>query len=283
MKKFSFLLLGLLALAGCSSTPSLENSGVTLPLDELSYDWGDISIEGGDVARGFHFKNDSDEELQLNALVTSCMCTVAYYELPDGTKSPEFGMHGSDSWNYTVSPGEEFEVEVIFDPMAHGPDAVGPIQRSIVMSSSSTSGELQMSVGANVLYDEDYQEKYGDSDFVFEETEHDFGIVKQSAGLQSYEFPFTYYGEDTITVTGVPTSCACTTASISQNSFNKGDSGVLTVTFNPNLHEEPDGKFFKTVSLLTDPELEKQPEVKIWVEMDLDLGPEAYELQEHND
>ena len=44
----------------------------------------------GDVARGFNSKNDSDEELQLNVLVTSCMCTVAYYELPDGTESPEF-------------------------------------------------------------------------------------------------------------------------------------------------------------------------------------------------
>jgi len=43
------------------------------------------------------------------------------------------------------------------------------------------------------------------------------------------------------------------------------------VKFNPNLHAEPEGRFFKTVSILTDRELEKIPEVKIWTEINLDL------------
>ena len=58
-----------------------------------------------------------------------------------------------------------------------------------------------------------------------------------------------------------------------------GDTGILTVKFNPNLHAEPEGKFFKTLTLLTEPSIEEMPEVKIWVEIDLDLGPEAFELQ----
>lgn len=57
----------------------------------------------------------------------------------------------------------------------------------------------------------------------------------------------------------------------------------MRVTFNPNLHAEPEGKFFKTVSILTEPKLDELPEVKIWVEIDLDLGSEAFELQSDHD
>ncbi|MDH5596485.1 MAG: rhodanese-like domain-containing protein, partial [Candidatus Peregrinibacteria bacterium] len=58
-----------------------------------------------------------------------------------------------------------------------------------------------------------------------------------------------------------------------------GESGILTVEFDPNLHEEPEGKFFKTVTLLTEPALEERVDVAVWVEIDLDLGPEAFKLQ----
>lgn len=280
MKKI-FLLFSLLVLSACTNT--VQAGGSVLSLDDLDHDWGDISIDGGDVEHGFHFKNDSEEELVLNGVETSCMCTTAYIELPDGTISPTFGMHNNPSWTYVVEPGEEFEIEVYFDPMAHGPDAVGPVKRGVYLSTSASDELVVMSVSANVMYEEEYQEKYGDSDFVFEETEFDFEIVKQSSGINSHEFPFTYLGEEPILVTGVPTSCACTTAEISQESFEKGDEGVLTVYFDPNLHEEPEGKFFKTVTILTDPELEKQPEVKIWAEMDMDLGLEYLKHPGHTD
>lgn len=123
-------------------------------------------------------------------------------------------------------------------------------------------------------------EVFDDQDFVFEETEFDFGILKQSGGIISHNFEFEYLGDEPIEVMGVPASCACTVAEISEKIFQKGDKGVLIVEFDPNLHEEPEGKFFKTVSILTEPELEKQPEIKIWAEIDLDLGPEAYKLKE---
>ncbi|HLD71550.1 MAG TPA: hypothetical protein VI873_02975, partial [Candidatus Peribacteraceae bacterium] len=54
------------------------------------------------------------------------------------------------------------------------------------------------------------------------------------------------------------------------------------VTFNPNLHEEPEGRFYKSVTMLTEPSLFEQPEVKIWAEIDLDLGPEAFELKDEH-
>jgi len=115
--------------------------------------------------------------------------------------------------------------------------------------------------------------------FSFDETEYDFGVIKQSGGKVKHDFAFTYNGTETVTITGVPTSCACTSATIDKTTLGPGDDGVVTVTFNPNLHAEPEGKFFKSVSLITEPKVDEMPEVKIWAEIDLDLGPEAFELK----
>lgn len=117
-----------------------------------------------------------------------------------------------------------------------------------------------------------------DTEMEFSISEYDFGIIKQSGGLVSYEFPFVYSGDIERTVLGVVGSCGCTTGSIDKEVLKQGDSGVITVTFDPNLHEEPEGRFYKTVSLVTDPPFETEPEVKIWTEIDLDLGPEFFTL-----
>ncbi len=143
------------------------------------------------------------------------------------------------------------------------------------------SGVVILFLSACSIDNSDEPSNIGASDFVFEETEFDFGLLKQSGGIVSHDFEFKYLGDQPITVNAVPTSCACATAEISQTQFENGDSGVLSVFFDPNLHEEPEGVFFKTANILTDPELEMQPEVKIWAEIDLDLGPEYYKLLTH--
>lgn len=125
--------------------------------------------------------------------------------------------------------------------------------------------------------------KKGDKVFDFDETEYDFGIIKQSGSIVQHTFPFTYNGEETITVTGILTSCACASAEIDKKIISKGDMATITVSFDPNLHSEPEGKFFKSITLSTDPEITDIPELKIWAEIDLDLGPEAYKLKTHND
>ena len=297
--KNKLLLLGvtMLFLASCSSTSSVD-SGKIAPTDTTSVDWGDINIEGGTVSHTYNFKNEGDSDLVIKSALTSCMCTSAEIQLADGTKSPEFSMHQSIPWGGTVKPGEEFSVTATFDPMAHGPDAVGPITRSVyIYTSSVANGEYakldpesgnmttEVTAAGNVLHKIDYEKKKNITAFDFKELEHDFGTIKQSGGLVSYDFEFEYLGATPVKVTGVPTSCACTSASISPSEFKQGDKGTLTVTFDPNLHEEPEGKFFKTVSILTDPALEKQPEVKVWTKIDLDLGPEAYKLKgdDHNE
>lgn len=119
------------------------------------------------------------------------------------------------------------------------------------------------------------------SAFVFDQTSFDFGTVKQSSESVVHDFPFTYSGTQTVTVTGLPTSCGCTAATITPTVLAPGTRGVVTVRFDPNLHAEPSGHFYKTVSLLTDPALLEPPELKIWASIDLDLGEDAYKEQAH--
>ena len=90
-------------------------------------------------------------------------------------------------------------------------------------------------------------------DFEFTENSFDFGIIKQSGGLVSHDFNFIYNGDNELEITGVPTRCACTSASGNKTVLKKGDKGGVSVVFNPNLKDEPKGKFFKTVSWLTEP------------------------------
>jgi len=119
--------------------------------------------------------------------------------------------------------------------------------------------------------------------FEFSETEYDFGTIKQSGGIVQHKFPFTYNGTEAISVTGVPTSCQCTSAEIDKTTLNPGDTATITVSFDPNLHAEPAGRFFKTIKLMTNPAIEDTPELKIWAEIDLDLGADAYKLKSHTD
>ncbi|MCK5603089.1 DUF1573 domain-containing protein [Candidatus Pacearchaeota archaeon] len=272
------------------------NSGSIEVLGDASYDWGDINIKGGDVKHTFTLKNTSDEPLYLKSIFTSCVCTKARFRLPDESISPSYGMSNNASyWAAEIKPNETFDVEVTFDPLYHGAQATGPISRSInIITSSKNDPVFELKAIGNVISKSEYNKKMKEEepkkesqftmgDFTFEDKEFDFGIIKQSGGLVKRDFSFTYNGETPLEITGTPASCACTSGEISRNKLSKGDQGILTVIFNPNLHEEPEGKFFKSVSILTEPKLEVIPEVKIWAEIDLDLGPEAYKLKEEHD
>ncbi|MEK7085631.1 MAG: DUF1573 domain-containing protein [Patescibacteria group bacterium] len=181
----SALAVSLFAFTACNTALSvnpelisLTNSGKILPLENHAFDWGDVNIEGGNVDKTFKFKNDGDKDLIIKSAGTSCMCTTAEVKLPDGTLSPKFGMHEKIIWGGIVKPGEEFEVKVVFDPLAHGPDGVGPIQRTVFIETSSeingnyakvlSSGHggggdaavmTEINLSGNVLYKADYEKK----------------------------------------------------------------------------------------------------------------------------
>ncbi len=280
-------------------------SGSITAVDSLVHDWEMINIQGGNVEHSFRLRNNSTEPLVIKTASTSCMCTTARIVIPGESNTQIFGMHNNPSkWNKIVPAGEEFEVKVIFDPLAHGPNEVGPIDRqaqvitsaapddtvTIADQSAASGSKLILRVFGRVLSETDYNDQMAmnsypvkQGDFSFAEREYDFGTLKQSGGTVSHDFEFTYTGIEPVKVSGVPGSCACTTAEIDTAQLEKESQGVLTVTFDPNLHEEPEGKFYKTVSILTEPAQTIIPEIKIWAEIDLDLGPEAFKQQEHID
>jgi hypothetical protein len=293
--------------AACASEDSLVrkiNSGRISSEDNLDYDLGEINIQGGKIRRTVTFINTGDEDLILKGAFTSCMCTTADIELIDGRIVGEFNTRLPNKWYEIIKPGQRFKVNIVFDPLYHGDKDFGPFKRTVYLITSAPpddrfSTSLPMvkygtvtaiRFSGKVLPEEKFMATTARrtfdkalGDFRFAETEHDVGVIKQSQGIVKYEFPFVYSGEGPITIEGTPTSCACTRAYTSAKRLTPGEEGILIVEFDPNLHEEPEGKFFKTISFLTDPAQEERVELRIWAQIDLDLGPQAYKLIEHKE
>src|SRR3989344_9261347 len=75
-------------------TASINNkfSGV-LTLKESKYDFGFISMASGKVNKEFILENQSNGDVQIGTVYTSCMCTVAELMVGDQFSGP-FGMQG---------------------------------------------------------------------------------------------------------------------------------------------------------------------------------------------
>ena len=63
------------------------------------------------------------------------------------------------------------------------------------------------------------------------------------------------------------TSCGCTSAELEKNMLQPGESATLTVSFIPNFHREPEGKFDRTIYLKTNDPANREKEIKIFVEL----------------
>lgn len=159
-------LVGVLACAGQGSErsqsaqagPAAANTEQQLPptpleADITRRDLGRIGIRDGVVETVFRVRNGASQPVHLAAIYTSCMCTTATLQFKDGTSAGPFGMPGHDlptTVDRTLAPGESFEVHASFDPMAHGPDAVGPVRRGIAIHSDNGS-MLELDFTADVV------------------------------------------------------------------------------------------------------------------------------------
>jgi len=108
----------------------------------LKQDLGEISMGDGIKKISFSYTNYTDQSLLINNLYTSCMCTKAKLEI--GSNQSRFaGMIGHTGGLMPINPqmtlksGETAIIDVEFDPNAHGPEAVGPINRTITMHTNS--------------------------------------------------------------------------------------------------------------------------------------------------
>lgn len=153
-----FLIAGVMLAArysGNSQTRILSASLSSLvPMGDVFFDFGAISMANGKVSRDFSLKNDGPDPLVLEKIYTSCMCTEAKVIAPDGKIYGSFGMPGHagpSKTNIEIKPQENFTVQAIFDPAAHGPSGVGINQRAIyVETNSQKTPKVELSFEAEV-------------------------------------------------------------------------------------------------------------------------------------
>jgi len=108
-------------------------------------------MANGNVEKTFSFRNQTDKDIKLESIVTSCMCTSAYLITPSGKQGP-FKMPGMGyvpPAEDTLKPGEAREVQVVYNPNAHGPAGVGPIDRFVYVVDAS-GGTLVFEIKAVV-------------------------------------------------------------------------------------------------------------------------------------
>jgi hypothetical protein len=145
---------GLIWLSRSSSNIQQANLGYTtgkLLADDSVFNFGEISMASGKVSHLFKIKNAGSEPVVITKLYTSCMCTTA--ELVIGSKRfGPFGMPGhgfSPRIGQSIGAGESAEILVVFDPAAHGPAGIGPVNRAVYIEEKS-GAKLQLGISAVV-------------------------------------------------------------------------------------------------------------------------------------
>ena len=93
----------------------------------------------------------------------------------------------------------------------------------------------------------------------FEKTEHDFGKINESDGRVSVVFEFKNEGMAPLILSNVRASCGCTTPTWTKEPVEPGQTGSITVTYNPNGRP---GRFQKTVTITSNA---KEPTAKVYI------------------
>ena len=93
----------------------------------------------------------------------------------------------------------------------------------------------------------------------FQKTEHDFGKIHEEDGRVSVVFEFKNEGMSPLVLSNVRASCGCTTPTWTKEPVEPGQTGSITVTYNPNGRP---GRFQKTVTITSNA---KEPTVKVYI------------------
>lgn len=147
------LLLIWLVKSEASSSGLPKNTGRAegiFSLDAAQHDFGTISMAQGNVSKRFKAKNISGKDVIIGKIYSSCMCTQARLYAKGKSFGP-FGMPGHGpipAINEKILPYEETEIEVIFNPRAHGPAGVGRIGRSVFLETDA--GKVELKINAYV-------------------------------------------------------------------------------------------------------------------------------------
>ena len=146
--------LGILFLSNQKTEVSITAQVQGLSANPESFDLGEVAINGGLVTKEYELKNTTDKTLRLKKITTSCMCTKAKVIIGD-KETKLFGMEGMGDKNAPVNldlPAQESaKVVAEFDPAAHGPQGVGPIDRSVFLTFSDPVGIRELKFSGVVI------------------------------------------------------------------------------------------------------------------------------------
>jgi len=160
---FLIIILGIIGLfwwgrsvqKSTSANPSsnLSASALALSALETSYDFGKISMAQGLVEKIFEISNPTNQDITVERITTSCMCTLSYISTSEGKEKGPFGMVGHGGTvpkaNEIIKAGESRKLRVVFDPNAHGPAGVGIINRVVTLEDNG-GGTLEFEIKAVV-------------------------------------------------------------------------------------------------------------------------------------
>lgn len=153
---FTILIIGgAIVYSNSTSKAAVEKTaGAKIATFESSFDFKNISYDGGNVSHSFKIKNTGTKDLTIANLATSCMCTTVYFQTKE-MKSPSFGMPGhssQSSWKGALKPNEEGQIVAVFDPTAHGPSGVGPVSRFVSLETNDPDKPyLEFSISGTVV------------------------------------------------------------------------------------------------------------------------------------
>ncbi len=112
------------------------------------YNFGTISMAAGKVTHRYAISNGASDPVVIRKIYTSCMCTTAAL-VKNGKSSDAFGMPGHTpipAIDVPLTSKDGAYIEVVFDPAAHGPAGVGPIERVVTVENNAGQPlELQFS------------------------------------------------------------------------------------------------------------------------------------------
>lgn len=122
----------------------------------------------------------------------------------------------------------------------------------VVVEPGSTIEKTNSEVGPNIS---------------FNQSEFDFGEIKKSEGIVRTEFIVSNNGDEILKIGELSSSCGCTSGKISETEIKPGESAILTVSFDPNFHKEPQGQITRTVFIPSNDLDNPEAEVRIKVEI----------------
>lgn len=138
------------AVAAPAPAPASGGAGRLTAL-RAKYNFGTISMAAGKVTHRYPISNAGDAPVTIRKVYTSCMCTTAAV-VKNGKATDAYGMPGHTpipTIDLPLAPSDRAFIEVVFDPAAHGPAGVGPIERAITVENSA-GGPLELQFAALV-------------------------------------------------------------------------------------------------------------------------------------